>query len=316
MVVAVVFLGLLLDARILRPLRELCAGVHAARDAAAAPLVPVRRADEIGYLASTFNETVAVMRDHRDHLESLVARRTAQLEESRAELIHRESLSAAGRLAAGLAHEIGNPLSAISTLCQYVLRKRRDDDLVTEQLTLVESQVRRLAELTGRMMDLARTAPPDIGAVDVNSLVATACDLARMDKRLGGRQLALCLEPDLPLARAHADIVIPAVLNLVLNAADAGAGAGPAPITAETGREGDRVVVRIIDHFGGVPPGLERTIFEPFFTTRADCGGCGLGLSVTTSLLRSIGGDLALRNRPGIGATFVISLEPCQGQPT
>jgi signal transduction histidine kinase len=241
----------------------------------------------------------------------MVEQRTAQLEQSRLQMAHRENLAALGRLAAGMAHEIGNPLSAVSTLCQLVARRRREDPFVSEQLGLIETHVRRLTDLTARMMDLARPPSLDRTLVEVNEAVESACKLARMDRRLARRELRLELSAGLPRIPSHPDVLIQSMINLLLNAADASP--EHSHITVTTAQEGETIVIRIRDEGAGVPPGLERAIFEPFFTTKSPDRGSGLGLSVSLSLLRSVGADLNLRSEPGRGATFVISLNPKGG---
>lgn len=246
------------------------------------------------------NATVTTITDAGGNLESraLVIRditgqavRLAQMERS-------ERLASLGHMAAGVAHEIGNPLTAISSITQLLQRRIRDEDQL-EMLGQVRDNIQRITRIVRDLVDFSRAKPVDVEDVDVNALMEQAVGLLRHDARC--RNVDFQLEPavGLPTVRAVPDKLHQVIVNLVLNAVDATAALPDPTIRLKSGETGGTVTVSVTDNGPGIPEDLQTRVFEPFFTTKDVGKGTGLGLSVSHHLVEQMGGRLDLVSRPG-----------------
>lgn len=277
------------------------------------------------------------LREYQNQLEALIENRTRQLDMAREQLLHSEKLSAIGQLAAGVAHEINNPLgfvsSNINTLSGYV----------ADLLRLVEAQRDCSAEGQKVANDLWQTLEIDFVRDDVRQLLTESAeglsrirrivqdlkDFSRMDRAPAFELANLhhCIESSLNVARNEikykADVVcefgeLPEVacvpsqinqifLNLLVNAAHA-IGPERGCITIRTEALGDHVRVSIADNGAGIPEAVRRRVFEPFFTTKPIGQGTGLGLSVSFGIIQQHGGTIEVDSTEGVGTVFHITL--------
>jgi signal transduction histidine kinase len=246
------------------------------------------------------NASVTTLSDAEGQVESwaLVIRditgqavRLAQMERS-------ERLASLGHMAAGVAHEIGNPLTAISSITQLLQRRLKDEEQL-EMLGHVRDNIHRITRIVRDLVDFSRPKPVEVKAVDVNALMEQAVGLMRHDARCRNVDMRLVLAPDLPTIQAVPDKLHQVIVNLVLNAVDATA-AMPAPaITLRSEVLDGYISMAVTDNGPGIPPDLQTRVFEPFFTTKAVGKGTGLGLSVSHHLVEQTGGRLELHSRPG-----------------
>jgi len=218
---------------------------------------------------------------------------------------HSERMAVIGQLAAGVAHEIGNPLAAISSIAQ-VLERRTEDRFFAEQLGHVKKSVDRIARIVRELTDFSRPLPTQTSKVAVNDILATALRLARYDRRVGDVSFVSELAPDLPLVDAVPDQLLQVFLNLLINALDATGGSGT--VTARTWSAGGEISISITDTGHGIPEEIMGRIFDPFFTTKPFGKGTGLGLSVSFGILARYGGRIETDSEPGKGATFIVTL--------
>lgn len=241
--------------------------------------------------------------DQQGMLQERIAERTRELQEAQAHVLHQEKMAAFGLLAAGIAHEIGNPLTAISSMVQ-MLRKRPQDAYTQEKLDLVGGQLQRIQ---GTLRELAafgrptETAPTRVALADV---IGEAIDLAKFHKRVRGRHLREEISPSLPPVLGVRDQLVQVFLNLVLNAIDATAAGGTIVLGASV--DGDVVEATVADDGPGIPPDLQERVFQAYFTTKEE--GTGLGLFVTRKMLADQGGSIACTSTPGAGAVFRVRL--------
>ena len=257
--------------------------------------------------------TVSVMQDV-GRLRELERRRLEQA------LFDSEKLAATGRLAASIAHEINNPLEAIQNALYLLVKRIPDDDPNAQFLGIAMKETERMSRILRQMLGFYRPAA-SIAPVDLNALVDDAETL--VTKRLRDRNVRIekSLEPDLPQVGASADQIKQVILNLILNAAEAMPKGGTVTITTETGREQATgllgpvgVRLQVADTGDGIPEDVLSHIFEPFFSTKGE-KGTGLGLWVSSGIAQSYGGRLQVRNRPGGGTVFTMTL-PIGGPPT
>jgi signal transduction histidine kinase len=225
------------------------------------------------------------------------------LQEAQALLLHQEKMAAFGLLAAGIAHEVGNPLTAISSLVQ-MLQRRDLEPYTQEKLGLVNGQLRRIQNTLRELIDFSRPAATEKSRVSVGEAIADALHIVKYYKRTRERCLETLLAPDLPPIFGKRDLLTQAVLNLVLNAIDATDKGGHIRVQAEG--ENDTVRIIVQDDGPGIASENLPRLFRPYFTTKKD--GTGLGLFVTRKLVAEFGGTVTFHSLPEQGTSFAITL--------
>ena len=255
-----------------------------------------RVGDHLGRLNQALQENQA-------ELEARIGERTRELQEAQARLLHQEKMAAFGLLAAGIAHEVGNPLTSISTLVQML--QRRDGDAYTqEKLALVNGQLQRIQLTLRELVNFSRPASTERTRFTLAEILDEALNIAKYYKRTKGRALAARVPADLPPLHGIRDQLVQVFLNLVLNAIDATARGGSIALHAE--RRGDVALVVVEDDGAGITPEDAARVFEPYFTTKRH--GTGLGLFVTRKLVAEHGGTVDFESQPGRGTRFRIRL--------
>ena len=249
---------------------------------------------------------------HRAELEERVAERTAALRASQARVIQQEKMAAFGLLAAGIAHEVGNPLAGISSLIQMIRRKDHNP-YTNEKLELAERQLE--AGFSGRFASwstsprAASTARIRVRPVEV---VDEALGIAKYYQRTKDRAITTDIPADLPPVRGVRDHLTQVVLNLVLNAIDA-TGRGRTDSPRRTTRTVTSIVLRVEDDGRGIAFDDRARLFQPYFTTKPS--GTGLGLFVSRQIVEEMGGTLTFRSEPDRGATFLVHLPSDRPEP-
>jgi two-component system NtrC family sensor kinase len=222
-------------------------------------------------------------------------------------LAQSEKLAAVGQLAAGVAHEINNPLSAIIANTQLLQRDLPADDERQESLELIGKAGDRALRVVRNLLDFARQDRYEFTATDVNDSLQSALDLIEHQLRTHSITLHCHLADDLPLIRASHDHLQGVWLNLLLNARDAFAGQG-GEIRLTTALQGDEVRVTVADSGMGIPPERLSKIFEPFYTTKPTGQGTGLGLSLCQRIVKQHGGHILVESKVGQGTVFTVVL--------
>ncbi len=223
---------------------------------------------------------------------------------------HTEKLAAVGALAAGVAHEIGNPLMALSMAAQSLERKVCDE-YGQMKLGLIREHIERISRIVHQMNDLSRPKSGQRAACDVNLIVRNAVDMVRHDRRSRGAQIEYELSEALPAVEAVEDELTQVCINLALNAFDAMAANPPdrpRRLTIRSGATKSGVLVAFHDTGPGVPAEAREKLFQPFFTTKEPGKGSGLGLSVSYRILQEHPGALRLDDHGSPGATFVFEI--------
>ena len=231
-----------------------------------------------------------------------------------AQLAHSARLVSLGRMAAGVAHEINNPLAAISELTGVVqdvlpaeeAAKLEDGDVVLDYLGRIQNQVERARSVTHRMLGFARRMEPRLEAVDVNQVIMESYSFVEKEALFNNVKVDLDLDGSLGPIWSDRTQLQQVFLNLMDNALDAVGQGGKVVVTS--GLEGKNLVVRVNDSGPGVPPEIAERIFDPFFTTKEPGQGTGLGLSVCHSIMQRLGGSLTLEKNKGEGAVFMVRI--------
>jgi signal transduction histidine kinase len=245
----------------------------------------------------------AALQENQAQLEARIAERTSELQEAQAHVLHQEKMAAFGLLAAGIAHEVGNPLTSISSLVQIL--QRRDCDAYThEKLSLVSGQLQRIQNTLREVINFSRPASTERTRISLGEILGESLNIAKYYKRTKGRMLEPHIPPDLLPLHGVRDQLVQVFLNLVLNAIDATDRDGRIEITVK--QLPGEVEVAIRDNGAGITPEYKGRIFQPYFTTKKH--GTGLGLFVTRKLVMDHGGTIEFESRPGEGTVFWVRL--------
>jgi two-component system, NtrC family, sensor kinase len=229
------------------------------------------------------------------------------------QLISTEKLASIGRLAAGVAHEINNPLGGILAFTQILMQEHpQDEEDRRECLAEIERSALRCKAVVESLLRFSRQTPNDqVGPVSANDVVRSALRLASYRMALDGLQLVTTLAPSLPPVLGDAGQLEQVVLNLVTNAVDSvrevHRGAQGRIEIATSVREGE-VLLEVQDNGRGIAEGNLDKLFDPFFTTKEEGRGTGLGLAVTYAIVKEHGGRIAAHTRPEGGAAFTVGL--------
>lgn len=251
------------------------------------------RNDEIGRLGQNFNEMVRQLRESRDELQ-----RVYLTQMSRA-----EHLATLGELAAGLAHEVRNPLAGISGAVDIIGRELPATSPNRGIVDEVQKEVRRIQSLLTELLDYARPKPFDIHPADLNATIDHCVQLAR--QQVASRPIEVVfVARDLPPVAHDPFQIERLILNLLLNAFQAIKGEGKVEIEATT--EENFARIRVCDTGSGISPEHLSSIFRPFFTTKRQ--GTGLGLSLSRRIVEQHGGRVNVQSTVGQGTEFLIWL--------
>jgi signal transduction histidine kinase len=243
------------------------------------------------------------LRENQAELEARIAERSRELQEAQAHLLHQEKMAAFGLLAAGIAHEVGNPLTSISSLVQ-MLQRRDSDPYTQERLTLVSGQLQRIQTTLRELITFSQPASTERTRVALRDILDEALNIAKYYKRTKGRHIAAHVPPDLPILYGVRDQLVQVFLNLVLNAIDATGKGGQIEIRAECPK--GEIVVAVRDNGSGIAPEHTGRLFQPYFTTKKH--GTGLGLFVTRKLVADHGGTVSCDSVPGRETVFWVRL--------
>lgn len=253
-----------------------------------------------GYFQITSTPLVAPQ-GHRQSL--ILIQDVTDIKKMEDRMMQSEKLSALARISAGIAHEIGNPLTSISSYVQ-ILREMDHDEFTKESLDTVAKHITRIADIVRQMSSFSKTRESDVGHHDVLELVDMTLDLVKYDKRMKGIKIDVEIPEKLPPVRVNETQMIQVLLNIILNAADAMTNGGNLDIRA---RELDEEVeISVADSGTGIPAEHLEKIFDPFFTTKEK--GTGLGLAVSYNIIRSYQGDILVESRPEGGTIFRVRL--------
>ncbi|MBI5905568.1 MAG: HAMP domain-containing protein [Deltaproteobacteria bacterium] len=329
--VLVLFGGFLLDRSVIAPVRRLAA----TSEKIAAGEYELRaegvEGNEIGQLAASFNKMVDGI------LEAKERSRRSELEAFRS-----DKLATVGRLAAGVAHEVGSPLMAIRGYAEHLLRHRPGREETDECLGKVVEETRKMEQIVRGLLSVASPAGGREGATDVNAVVRRTVEMLSFRNLFREVEVRLELD-DVPGAAILEDRFRQVLLNLAINAVDAMSGKGRMtvrtwvmegwnpghgqalrrrstdppgmdgiPLRAAGARAGSGVALSVSDTGSGIRPEDLPLVFDPFFTTKDPGKGTGLGLSVSRTIVESAGGEIRAESVEGGGATFVVVLPPAR----
>jgi two-component system NtrC family sensor kinase len=236
-----------------------------------------------------------------------------QLQKMHQQLAKTEKLTALGEMAAGVAHEINNPLGGILLYSNLVLEDIPEDSPARENMQKIIYQTNRCKEIVQSLLDFARTPTGDMLPLQINQAITTSLKLVRDQSMFHGIEIETHLAENLPEVIGDRSRLEEVFLNLFINAADAMKGSGKLSIV--TGLSTNNAIRIFISDTGkGIDEEHLSHIFEPFFTTKEPGKGTGLGLSIVYGIIRKHNGTIDAESEPGSGTTFIISLPAYRGQ--
>ena len=314
---------LLLGRMLQRPLRQLADAMAHVESGTqdVGPIPGAGRSDEIGVVAGGLEAMLGRLRALHLELEDRIAAATAdlarknraladanrQLVAARRDLDAKERLAGLGQLSGTIAHELGNPLNALSGHVQLLARSPECPPAVREQLAIVEREAQRMTSIIRRFLDSARALAPAPEPVDLATLVDEVLSLSvPADAR---ERIAVAREIAPEVARVALDpaLVRHVLVNLVSNALDAMSGPGRLSLRARPDGAG-RLAISVSDTGDGIAPAERKRIFEPFYSTKPAGKGSGLGLAISREIARALRGHLEVESAPGAGATFTLTV--------
>ena len=248
--------------------------------------------------------TVGIFSDLRERL-----RMRKELEEARMQLMQAEKIASIGRLAAGIAHEINNPLSGILIFADILMK-----DLAAhnpqwgEDLQEIINQSMRCKEIVARLLDFSRQSVGQRLDYDMNTVIERSMELLTYQALFHNIVFVTDLQPDLPTMSGDPGQLQQVFINFILNAATAMQGRGRIAITSRFDPAYDEIILEFADTGPGIPADIMSKIFDPFFTTKGPGEGTGLGLSVAYGIIQQHGGSISVANSPAGGAVFTVVL--------
>ena len=226
-------------------------------------------------------------------------------------------LASIGELAAGVAHEINNPINSIMGFTELLMEEEEFPPHVQTDLERIYSASQRAGRIVENLLSFARQRQPHMQPVDLAAIIKTALELKSHDYQVGNISIETQLAEALPRITGDRDQLLEVLLNVLNNAEDAVAGAGSGGRVTVGAQAGDDTVrISISDNGPGIPPDQQESIFDPFFTTKQVDEGTGLGLSICYGIVEQHGGQLTVHSSVGKGATFEIELPIRNGEAT
>ena len=237
-----------------------------------------------------------------------------QMAELNAQLVQQDKLAALGKMAAGIAHEINNPLAVISEKAGWMADLLEDEGFkdsanyreYVDAIGKIDHHVERARKITHSMLGFARRMEPRLDDVEINRVLEQTIEIMANHARINDIEIRTRFADRLPVIASDQSQLQQVFMNLINNAIDAIGSDGAIDITTRTD---DRMIEVVIhDNGPGIPEGVQKRIFDPFFTTKLDGKGTGLGLSISYSIIEKLGGRITVGSQPDQGTTFVVGL--------
>jgi two-component system NtrC family sensor kinase len=307
----IVLLNILLSRIVLRRIHSLA---EATQEVAAGDLlkkVESSTKDEIGFLTDSFNRMIERIKKDKHEIEEWnkklevrVEKKTRQLKTIQKQLMQAGKMIAVGELAAGVAHEINNPMTNILTSAEYLYKKCPDDYEYKEDLDIIMNESIRCRNIVKGLLDFARQSKPEKKETDINRLIESVLLLVQNQAAFQNIKIVRDYDVELPRAEVDSDQIQQVVTNLVINAAEAMDDGGVMTISSDLLAEKEAIEIQVKDTGHGIDEEVMDKIFDPFFTTKGVGMGTGLGLSISYGIVEKHGGRIWATSTQGEGSVF------------
>ncbi len=310
-VVILLILMYITTSTIVGPLRKM---VTATKQIARGDLnhkVDINLEDEIGELAQSFNQMTENLKSANRKLvqwgktlEKRVEERTKELKETQDSLIQSEKLASLGKMAAGIAHEINNPLTSILINTHLMLEKTGEDNPFHENLSLVADETARCSSIVKGLLEFSRQNPPKKDFTDLNALLEKTINLVKNQVSFQNINITQKLAANLPQIQVDPGQIKQVFLNLLVNAAEAMPEGGELFVKSEYISSDKTIRITFQDTGHGIPENQIHKLFDPFYTTKSS--GTGLGLAVSYGILQQHQAKINIESTPGKGSAFIL----------
>jgi two-component system NtrC family sensor kinase len=314
----VIFLLVILyfaTSRITNPLQKMVVATQEIAKGDLSHKVKVNSKDEIGYLADSFNQMTADLETANQKLiewgktlEKKVEERTRELREMQEHLIQSEKLASLGKLAAGIAHEINNPLGGILIYSHLLLEDTSKKSPHYENLKKIVKETSRCKDIVKGLLEFARPKEPEMTLIDINDAVDRSLAIVEGQAIFQNITLDKTYRPDLPKIVADGSQLQQVFMNIIINAAEAMDGKGKLSLSTSMNTDGTHIEVKISDTGHGIKEEDKKRLFEPFFSTKEVGKGTGLGLAISYSIIQKHQGTIEVESKAGKGSAFTIKL--------
>ncbi len=274
--------------------------------------VKITYRDEVGQLAQSFNLMTSELRKANAKLlhwgktlEKRVEERTRELVKMQDSLIQSEKLASLGKIGAGVAHEINNPLTSILINAHLLMETEKDPE-VYESLELIAQETTRCSNIVKGLLEFARQSPPQKDLVNINDLLIHIVNILENQIAFHNIDIQKELEPDLPAVEVDIDKMKQVFWNLLINAAEAMPSGGNLTISSQLSKTEKQLEIRFTDTGIGIPEANLPKLFDPFFTTKK--AGTGLGLAVIYGIVQQHGGTIIVKSKIAQGSRFTVVL--------
>jgi two-component system NtrC family sensor kinase len=301
-IVIALALSFLLANSIVKPVSKLTIASRRIADGDFTQQVDIQSDDEIGELGNIFNFMVTSIRERDTKIKKY----------AQAKMAESERLAMIGQLAAGVAHEINNPLTGILLYCDIALKSMPEDDVKRNNLEKINHEAMRCRTIIKGLLDFARQKKPEIKESSVNQIIETTLSLIKNQPLFHNINLKNDLEPSLPLIKIDPGQIQQVFMNVIMNAVEAMDGTGDLSIKSQLSENKRFIKISFTDTGPGIQPKHLKRIFEPFFTTKGASHGVGIGLAISHRIIEDHNGSIDVKSAVAKGTTFTIELPLCR----
>lgn len=311
------FIGIIIYKIISQPVQQLVNEMDTVARGDLDHAVPINSTDEMGILAKAFNSMIKDLKEARDQrekwtqkLEEEVRKKTAEIERTHANLIQTEKLASLGRMAAGVAHEINNPLTGVVTFAHLLKKHFKPGSAAESDLNVIIEQSERCSKIISNLLTFARATPSEKGNVNINDVLSRTIFMIKNQAKFHHIKFDINLDDRQFVIMGDTSQFQQIFLNMFINAADAMSGRGTITVATRSVEEENREFVEIefTDEGCGIKEEQMSRLFEPFYTTKPVGKGTGLGLSVSHGIAKHMGGHIKVKSAVGKGTSFFVRL--------
>ena len=313
-----------------KPLQRLLKRAEAYQDDNEMFFLSENEESEFNKLSKALNRMLQHIAEDKEKLQDAVVsleKANFELKRAQKDIIRAEKLASAGRLSAGIAHEIGNPIGIITGYLELLKREDISNDDKLDFILRTEAEIKRIDSIIRQLLDLSRPSVDDVKAVAVHAIIEDAVGASRFHPLMSEIELDLRLSAEQDCVKGDPGQLRQVFLNLMINAADAivsskNVSKGKISIVSrvqktvnrDSKKDMDMLIIDYIDNGSGISTGNLINIFDPFFTTKGPGKGTGLGLSVCFMIVEAMGGNIKATSKEGEGATFTVCLPLSAGE--
>jgi two-component system NtrC family sensor kinase len=301
--------------RIINPLQKMVIATQEIAKGDLSHKVEVNSKDEIGYLADSFNQMTADLKTANQKLiewgktlEKKVEERTKELREMQEHLIQSEKLASLGKLAAGIAHEINNPLGGILIYSHLLLEDTSKKSHHYENLKKIVKETSRCKDIVRGLLEFARPKEPEMTLININNAVDRSLAIVEGQTIFQNITLDKTYASELPKIVADESQLQQVFMNIIINAAEAMDGKGILSLNTSMNTDRTHIEIKISDTGHGIKEENKKRLFEPFFSTKEVGKGTGLGLAISYSIIQKHQGTIEVESQEGKGSAFTIKL--------